>query len=202
MDIQSLDKKSLLAISFLHLEDTIMEKNKSLNEENIKNNHSKVFAYLILADIKYIKDNIDKRELPIRYMFFVTRNLCEQIIEYLYCMNNEAYLNEYYNTEIPTISIDNLASSVNFIKNIIGQKRFNGNRERISKMCEELGELEGTLYQTFSLLSEACHNSYYWEYVTRCGDAQNINVNIELKNLLYVVVSRLVNIIDKEYEKL
>lgn len=97
----------------------------------------------------------------VRYVDMLIRNMCEQVIEYIYIMRNPQLIKEYFNFPENCDNMDyyKLLNKTNF-------KRFSTGRESISKMAKQIGEKSNAsdeicLYNIYIDKSAMMHNSYF-----------------------------------------
>lgn len=98
-----------------------------------------------------------------RYIDAIIRNMCEQVIEYLYIMKHQEL--------IPIYSGENLKEKYDEQEDLFkvfkqtGQARF-GKRKSVKEMAVDIGEYKSnddkiSLYDIFSIKAELEHNSYF-----------------------------------------
>lgn len=107
--------------------------------------------------------NLSNYSQNVRYIDMLIRNMCEQVIEYIYIMRNPQLIEEYFNFDFSE-NCDNmdyykLLNKTNF-------KRFSAGRESISKMAKQIGEKNNApdeicLYNIYIDKSAMMHNSYF-----------------------------------------
>lgn len=135
-----------------------------------RENYSIQVSYNVMEDIKTIFC-LKKEKFENRYVDMIIRNMCEQIIEYIFNMNNFKCLKNYFGVDL-ALEDDMKSESNSFevLKNM-GQKRFEKNkRKSVKYMAKSIGENEEledrlSLYQIYSLESEEVHNSYFGSFI-------------------------------------
>lgn len=99
-----------------------------------------------------------------RHANFIIRDMLEQVIEFAYMIKNKNIIPDYMvgnsvDTELSAYPIKDFRK--------LASGRFRGGRKSISEMARDIGEKESTenhlaLYELYQLLSEECHNSYFF----------------------------------------
>ena len=123
------------------------------------------FSESLLEDIEFLNSLSGKPIFKIRHAYMVLRDMLEQVIEFIFLMKHPDMISDYLGLNI----YDNSEKSFDPIKEIhkIGSERFKDGRKLVSAMAKDIGEKESssnrmTLYDMYQLLSEACHNSYFF----------------------------------------
>lgn len=123
------------------------------------------FSGSLLEDIEFLNSLSGNPIFKIRHAYMVLRDMLEQVIEFIFLMKHPDMIPDYLGLNID----DNSEKSFDPIKEIhkIGSKRFKDGRKSVSAMAKDIGEKESslnrmTLYDMYQLLSEACHNSYFF----------------------------------------
>lgn len=143
---------------------------------------------VIAKDITSLHSAKIQDAATIRYLFLIARNACEQLIEYLYCMqssDNDRIENFFaLTTDFERKLCDNKKNKSIFEPFLrLGSGRFHvPKRPTVFNMCSEIGHVISTdnenstdtdtgitLYEIYQLLSEYDHNSYFLELVRDVG---------------------------------
>ena len=129
-------------------------------------------------DVFFLNEHSEDRTFSKRNGNLIIRNMLEQLIEFLYLLNNPHRAEEYLGFTVDLKKINNNQSLIEKTK-LFGKKRYNKEpiksrwngkeqkvRPSVSEMAEDIGEKhcpEGTLnlYKLYQLLSDECHNSYF-----------------------------------------
>ena len=123
------------------------------------------FSVCLLEDIEFLNNLSGNPIFKIRHAYMVLRDMLEQVIEFIYLMKHPNMISDYLGLNID----DNSEKTPDLIKQIhkIGSKRFKDGRKSVSAMAEDIGEKRSSsnrisLYDMYQLLSETCHNSYFF----------------------------------------
>lgn len=123
------------------------------------------FSESLLEDIEFLNNLSGNPYFKIRHAQMVLRDMVEQVIEFIFLMKHSDIISDYLGLNITA----NSAGSSDLIKEIhkIGSERFNGGRKSVSEMAKDIGEKKSSsnrmaLYDMYQLLSEECHNSYFF----------------------------------------
>lgn len=123
------------------------------------------FSERLLEDIEFLNSLSGNPIFKIRYANIVLRDTLEQVIEFVFLMKHPNMISDYLGLNID----DDSEKSFDPIKGIhkIGSERFKDGRKSVSAMAKDIGEKESssnrmTLYYMYRLLSEVCHNSYFF----------------------------------------
>lgn len=129
-----------------------------------------------------------------RYTDAIIRNMCEQVIEYLYIMKHQELIPIYFGKNIKQ-KYDEQGELLKELKQT-GQARF-GKRKSVKEMAEDIGELESdddkiSLYDIFSIKAELEHNSYFHHIFDIIGeiedDEEDEDKSKEADNLDYLIL--------------
>ena len=124
--------------------------------------------------------------LPANIELMVLRNMCEQLIEFIYCLRRLVNFGDWFGAGESEYSKKNQKDSEyelikSEIKNI-NSKRYN--KAQVYEMCnfidggrskEKIGTL---LYLGYSVLSEQVHNSYYNMYLDKVTNDRYSEINV------------------------
>lgn len=124
------------------------------------------FSTNLLDDVEFLITLSGKPFFKARHANMILRDMLEQVIEFIYLMKHNELITEYMGVNVDTSNI----STHNPINGIhkLGSKRYNVGRKSVSEMTQDINEKEFTqndpsLYELYQLLSEKCHNSYFFE---------------------------------------
>lgn len=153
------------------------------------------FSENLLEDIEFLNSLSGNPIFKIRHADMILRDILEQVIEFIFLMKHPDTISDYLGLNID----DNSEKSSDPIKEIhkIGCKRFKDGRKSVSAMAKDIGEKESssnriTLYDIYQLLSEACHNSYFFAGL---DDAETAETGKEFVALSEEQVQQLIIII-------
>lgn len=150
------------------------------------NKMTRYYMPMLLSDIHYLTKMLIDDNTPFHLCALILRNILEQYIEFLYCQEDAEYMEKYFSINLPLnteVDKDYLESQVKALKKICGEDRFgigkDSQRMSISAMSKCLeGDIikkDKKLYQTYSLLSDVCHNSYYVKYLSIVSGSNILN---------------------------
>lgn len=110
-----------------------------------------------------------------RYTDAIIRNMCEQVIEYLFILKNPNRIPEYFGENLKE-EYDENADSIELFKQF-GKARFKS-KSNIAAMAEAIGERSSTddklsLYDIFSIKAELEHNSYFHSIYDVVGEIED-----------------------------
>lgn len=113
-----------------------------------------------------------------RYIDAIIRNMCEQVIEYLYIMKHQELIPIYFGENLKE-KYDEQEDSFKVFKQT-GQERF-GKRKSVKEMAVDVGEYKSnddkiSLYDIFSVKAELEHNSYFhqiFDIIEEIEDSEN-----------------------------
>lgn len=151
------------------------------------------FSSNILEDIELLNKLSGNPLFKIRHANLIIRDMIEQVIEFIYLMKNKNMIPDYMGVN-STIN----ALSSNPIKEFhkLASGRFSDGRKSISEMARDIGEKKSlpnhpALYELYQLLSEECHNSYFFSYLDNVEEVKTGKETIALteeqaQNLLII----------------
>lgn len=190
--------------SFLEeLETSISEKNAELLESlNGKDRDSIlssteyikiVFSENLLEDVQFLNSLSGSKTFKPRYADVITRDLLEQVIEFIYLMKNPEKIPDFVgaNSNLPENLFDDLVESFRHL----GSLRYSSKRLSVSKMADEINEKTSSgdtqsLYDLYILLSEECHNSYFFSILDDFKEDNEISALTEYQvNNLFTIIS-------------
>ncbi len=134
--------------------------------------------------IQYLKDS----GFSNRYIDVIIRNMCEQVIEYLYIMKHQELISIYFGKNLKE-EFDEQEDLFKIIKQT-GQARF-GERKPVKEMAEDIGECKSdddkiSLYDIFSIKAELEHNSYFHQIFDIVGEIEDEEADEETDSLDYM----------------
>lgn len=135
--------------------------------------------------IQHLKEN----GFSNRYTDAIIRNMCEQVIEYLYIMKHQKLIPIYFGKNIKE-KHDEQGELFETFKQT-GQARF-GKRKSVKEMAVDIGEWKSdddkiALYDIFSIKAELEHNSYFHQIFDIIGEMEgNENEREEADSLDYM----------------
>ena len=114
-----------------------------------------------MEDVETIYE-LKSKKFSDRYTDFIIRNMCEQVIEYIYIMKHPELIPEYFGNEI-----NDEWNGKNLFKGLkrTGGARFK-ERKSVSEMSVDIGEKTSndekiSLYDIYSIKAEFEHHSYF-----------------------------------------
>lgn len=163
----------------------IVATNKTLMDEVIESGNNVLaspeyikfsFSKHLLEDINYLTTLSGKEIFKPRHAYMILRDMVEQVIEFIYLMKHPTLIDEFMGNKI-----DNNKIVANMpIKSIhkLGNERYTGGRKSVSEMAKDISEksLSGknlALYDVYQILSEECHNSYFFSNLDNLGEIEN-----------------------------
>ena len=141
-----------------------------------------------IGTIQHLKDN----SFSNRYVDAIIRNMCEQVIEYLYIMKHQEL--------IPIFFGRNLKEDFDEQKDLFaafkqtGQARF-GKRKPVKEMAKDIGEEKSSddklsLYDIYSIKAELEHNSYFhhrFDIIGEIEDDEKEEDDLDYMFMLYIL---------------
>lgn len=154
----------------------------------------------LLEDIELINKMSGNELFKLRHANIIMRDMLEQVIEFIYLMKHPEIISEYFGANVDTSKI----SSNNPLKGMhkLGNERFVSGRKTVSAMAQEINEKKSNtnqlaLYELYQLLSEECHNSYFFASLDGC---EEVATGTEILPLSEYQVQNIVIIIDRFME--
>lgn len=123
-----------------------------------------------------------------RYTDCIIRNMCEQVIEYIYIMNHSELIPEYFG--------ENIKDEWNGTNLFKGLKRTGGarfkERKSVSEMSVDIGEKISddekiSLYDIYILKAEFEHNSYFHHMLNTLCYVNDENESAEEMDYMYLI---------------
>ncbi len=184
---------------------TLAYKNSKKGSLASKEFLSIVVSECLIDDIKSIQ-KLREEKFANRYVDAAIRNMCEQVIEYIYIIKNPNLIKKYFGEDL-TYEYPKDDSIKTLIKSLTqtGKARF-GKRERVMEMAKDIGELDSddnklALYDIFKLKSELEHNSYFnhlFELMDEVNSEETEKENQEKDfNYLICILSAFSEVYDK-----
>lgn len=169
---------------------------------------SLAFSNCIIEDIDMIME-LKEQNINHRYADGIIRNICEQVIEFIYIYKNPDKLSEYFGdkTDEEYKKLEKDSDIFMAIRKSIGDKRYTGGR-KIKNMATNINEVEErdgalSLYGVYQYTSTVYHNSYLCSIFDLVGeveeeDGTNENDSEDIDFLMMVTI--LIKFIDKYNE--
>jgi len=148
--------------------------------------------------IQHLKEN----GFSNRYTDAIIRNMCEQVIEYLYIMKHQELIPIYFGENIKE-KYDEQGELFKALKQT-GQARF-GKRKPVKDMAMDIGEDESdddkiSLYDIFSIKAELEHNSYFHQIFDIIGEMEDgENESEEVDSSDYMFLTYILNVFSDVY---
>lgn len=148
-------------------------------------------------DVMFLNDLSGKNDFYHRYGYLILRNMLEQFIEFLYVQKKRHLVDEYLGLKIDLDALREKHTPVEGERNF-GKKRYTNNRPSVADMAKNIKEYKATvgtmtLYDTYCVLSERCHNSYFDSLLKDFNSVgtgvPNIGLNEEQITLLNALVT-------------
>lgn len=132
------------------------------------------FSENLLDDVDFLNKSSGQSIFKARHANIILRDMLEQVIEFIYLMKHTELITDYMGFNVDTTRL----TTHNPIKGIhkLGGKRFSGGRKSVSEMAQDINEKRSSqndisLYELYQLLSEECHNSYFF---TNLDDVEEV----------------------------
>lgn len=146
-----------------------------------------VVSECLMEDVETIY-KLRKDKISARYIDFIIRNMCEQVIEYIYIMKHTELIPEYFG--------ENIKDEWNGTNLFNGLKRTGGQRfkerKSVSEMSVDIGEKVSddekiSLYDIYSVKAEFEHNSYFNHMINIISYVNDENKSAEEMDYLYLI---------------
>lgn len=172
------------------------EKNKEIRmkfmESQVKFYSKEMISFVISECLMEDIDTIYKMKMQgfsNRYTDFIIRNMCEQVIQYIYIMKYPELIPQYFG--------ENIKDAWNGTNLFKGLKRTGGarfkERKSVSEMSANIGEKISddkkiSLYDIYSLEAEFEHHSYFHHIMNTIptDDVDDENENTEAVDYIYL----------------
>lgn len=128
-----------------------------------------------------------------RYIDAIIRNMCEQVIEYLYIMKHQELIPIYFGENLKE-KYDEQENLFKVFKQT-GQARF-GKRKSVKEMAVDIGEYKSSnddkisLYDIFSIKAELEHNSYFhqiFDIIDKIEDSENESEEVDSLDYMFLI---------------
>lgn len=127
-----------------------------------------------------------------RYIDAIIRNMCEQVIEYLYIMKHQELIPIYFGENLKE-KYDEQEDLFKVFKQT-GQARF-GKRKSVKEMAVDIGEYKSnddkiSLYDIFSIKAELEHNSYFhqiFDIIDKIEDSENVSEEVDSLDYMFLI---------------
>lgn len=127
-----------------------------------------------------------------RYIDAIIRNMCEQVIEYLYIMKHQELIPIYFGENLKE-KYDEQEDLFKVFKQT-GQARF-GKRKSVKEMAVDIGEYKSnddkiSLYDIFSIKAELEHNSYFhqiFDIIDKIEDSENESEEVDSLDYMFLI---------------
>lgn len=155
-----------------HLLDNLQGKKEILNTvEFIKIN----FSDNLMEDAELLNTLSGNSLFKVRHAHMIMRDMLEQVIEFIYLMKHPETIADYLGANVDTNSISDSDPIRGFHK--LGNERYIDGRKSVSEMAKDIGEKKSSpacpaLYEMYQLLSEECHNSYFFASLNDAEEAE------------------------------
>lgn len=125
------------------------------------------FSESLLEDVEFLNKLSGNSLFKIRHAHIIMRDMLEQVIEFIYLMKHPDKISEYFGSNIDTEKLLKHKPIKGIHK--LGNERYTNNRKSVSEMARDINEKNTTsnrpaLYDMYQLLSEECHNSYFFAH--------------------------------------
>lgn len=154
----------------------------------------------LLEDVEFLNTLSGNSLFKIRHANIIMRDMLEQVIEFIYLIKHPEIISEYFGSNIDT---DKLLKHKP-IKGIhkLGNERYTDSRKSVSEMARDINEKNTTpnrpaLYDMYQLLSEECHNSYFF---SNFDDIEELEHGEEILALSEEQAQNIVIILDRFME--
>lgn len=152
-----------------------------------------VFSENLFADVKFLYKSSGQSLFKARHADIILRDMLEQVIEFIYHMKHTELITDYMGFNIDTTKL-NTCNPIEGIRKL-GSKRFSGGRKSVSEMAQDIDEKRSSqndisLYEIYQILSEKCHNSYFF---TNLDDVEEVEtgqkpLTLTEEQALYIVI--------------
>lgn len=151
------------------------------------------FSNHLLEDINYLTTLSGKEIFKPRYAYMILRDMVEQVIEFIYLMKHPDLIAEFMGALIDnnTITTNTPVKSTHRL----GNERYSGGRKSVSEMARDIGEKgvsekQPALYDVYQILSEECHNSYFFSNLDNLGEKERGEEKLALteEQALYLMI--------------
>lgn len=134
----------------------------------------------------------------------ILRDMVEQVIEFIYLMKHPDLIAEFMGDKIDNSKIT--ANTPVKSTHRLGNERYSGGRKSVSEMARDIGEKnlserQPALYDIYQLLSEECHNSYFFSNLDNLSETENgeekLALTEEQAQYLMIIIERFMDVYRK-----
>ena len=159
------------------------------------------FSKHLLEDINFLTTLSGEEIFKPRYAYMVLRDMVEQVIEFIYLMKHPDLIAEFMGGKIDNSKIT--ANTPVKSTHRLGNERYSGGRKSVSEMARDIGEKslsekQPALYDVYQLLSEKCHNSYFFSNMDNLGEKENggekLALTEEQAQYLMIIIGRFMDV--------
>ena len=123
------------------------------------------FSDTMMEDVEFLNTFSGQSLFKVRHAQIIMRDLLEQVIEFIFLMKHPDLISEYVGENIDIQSVEQ-SSPVKGMKKL-ASGRYSKGRKSVAEMARDVGESKSkpghpALYELYCLLSEECHNSYFF----------------------------------------
>jgi len=159
------------------------------------------FSKHLLEDINFLTTLSGMEMFKPRHAYMILRDMLEQVIEFIYLMKHSELIAEFMGDKIDNSKI----SKNNPIKSThrLGNERYSGGRKSVSEMAKDIGEKtpsenQPALYDIYQLLSEECHNSYFFSNLDSLSETEDgeekLALTEEQAQYLMIIIGRFMEV--------
>ncbi len=146
-----------------------------------------VVSECLMEDVETIYE-LKNKGASDRYTDCIIRNMCEQVIEYIYIMNHSELIPEYFGE-----NLNDEWNGKNLFKGLrrTGGARFK-ERKSVSEMSVDIGEKTSddekvSLYDIYSVKAEYEHHSYFHHMLNTICYVNDENESAEEMDYMYLI---------------
>lgn len=159
------------------------------------------FSKHLLEDINFLTTLSGREMFKPRHAYVILRDMIEQVIEFIYLMKHPELIAEFMGDKID-ISKISMSSPIKSTHRL-GSERYSGGRKSVSEMAKDIGEKnpsekQPALYDIYQLLSEECHNSYFFSNLDNLSGTENgkekLALTEEQDQYLVIIIGRFMEV--------
>lgn len=159
------------------------------------------FSKHLLEDINFLITLSGEEIFKPRHACMILRDMVEQVIEFLYLMKHPDLIGEFMGDKIDNSKISD--STPVRSTHRLGNERYSGGRKSVSEMARDIGEKKTSekqpaLYDVYQLLSEECHNSYFFSNLDNLEETENgeekLALTEEQTQYLMIIIGRFMDV--------
>lgn len=159
------------------------------------------FSNNLLEDINFLTELSGEEIFKPRHANMILRDMVEQVIEFIYLMKNPKLICEFMGDKIDNSKL--LDSTPIKSTHKLGSERYTGGRKTVSEMARNIGEKSPSknppaLYDVYQLLSENCHNSYFFSNLDKLGESEGreekLALTEEQAQYLMIIIGRFMEV--------